>query len=77
MFLVPDLVVVVLRDGRLHGDGAGHGALLAQQGRAGAQREAGHVPDGQHGRRPGAVLGEVLVEGGKVDLLLEEGKQFN
>src|SRR3546814_17309115 len=47
-----DLVGIMLVDGLLDGDGAGHGRALAHQCGGGAQREAGDVPDRPQRRPP-------------------------
>ena len=51
----PSLVVVVLRDGGLHCDGAGHGRLLPEEGRARPEGVPGNVPQRQEQRRARTV----------------------
>merc|ERR1711994_53080 len=54
----------------LHGNRAGHGARLSQQSTAGAQREAGQLPEGDEDGGVHLVLHQQLLELGQVSLLV-------
>merc|ERR1711997_971656 len=65
-----DLLIVMFRHQILHGNRAGHGAGLSQQSTAGAQREAGQLPEGDEDGWVHLVLHQQLLELGKVSLLV-------
>src|SRR3546814_7087268 len=64
------LAGVVLVDDLLHRDGAGHGGLLPEQCRGGAEGKAGDMPHRLQQRRTHAVAHQQVLEGTQVDEFL-------